>query len=150
MENNFNEQPSGLTLDLQAQEALQSSAKWTLFLAILGFIGIGFMILAGILMSVVSSSAPTGLEGNPVFGQMRGYIAIFYIIFAALYFPPTYYLYQYSTGIKNGILSQDSFSISEAFVALKSHHKFLGISIIVIFSLYIVMIVGMVAMFAIH
>jgi hypothetical protein len=150
MENNYSETPqTGLLLDRQGQEALLGSAKWSLFLAVMGFIGIALMVLVGIFMSVAMSAIPDGLGDNSPFAMIRGYLSIFYIIMAALYFPPVYYLYKYATGMKNGIASQDTVSVSEALVALKSHHKFLGVSIIVIFSLYILFIIGAVAFFAI-
>lgn len=149
MENNFTEKPnSELVLDAEAQNALLGSAKWCLFLAIMGFIGLAFMVIAAILMSVTANAIPDNFGQNSPVGMLKGYISIFYIILAALYFPPTYYLYKYSTDIKSGIADQKSITISEALVSLKSHHKFLAISIIVVMSLYVVMIFGFVAMFA--
>lgn len=142
------ENQNSLHLNDQAVDALKESAKWSMFLAIMGFIGIGFMILAAIFMSSMMSMVPDSSASNNPFGMMKGFISIFYIVLAALYFAPIYYLYKYAADMKSGLNSNDSDVVSNALVALKSHHKFLGISIIVVISLYILMIIGFVVFFA--
>jgi hypothetical protein len=148
MENNFSEIPnSSLFLDLQAQEALKESAKWCLFIAIIGFIGLGFLILIAIFMAINVNSLPDNFAENSSFVNMKAYISIVYVLLAALYFPFVYYLYKYASDMKLGIASQNTATISEALVSLKAHHKFLGVSIIVLMSIYIFMIVGVIVMF---
>ena len=134
-----------LSLNDLAIEALRESAKWCMFLAIVGFIGIGFMILAGGFMMVAMST----IANNPAFGGvplggLKAYIGLIYIVIAALYFFPIYYLYKYATGTKRALESSNSDVLSDALVNLKSHHKFLGITTIVVISLYIVVIIGVV------
>lgn len=139
------ENQSKLELNEQAVDALRSSAKWCIFLAIMGFIGIGFMILFALLMTSVMSMMPT----TPgMFGNMKGFLSGFYIVLAVIYFPPVYYLFKYAVDMKNALLSSSSDLVGTALGYLKSHHKFLGISIIVLISLYIVLIIGMIALFA--
>lgn len=135
------ENQTNLELNSIAVDSLRSSAKWSMFLAILGFIGIGFMVVAAIFMGTIMSMVPS--DDSP-FGAMKGFISIIYILFAALYFPPTYYLFKYASDMKNALMYQKSDMVSDALVALKSHHKYLGISIIVFLSLYIIGIFGMV------
>lgn len=139
------ENQTNLELNSIAVDALRSSAKWSMFLAILGFIGIGFMVVAAIFMGTIMSMVPS--DASP-FGAMKGFISIIYILFAALYFPPTYYLFKYASDMKNALMYQKSDMVSDALVALKSHHKYLGISIIVFISLYILGVIGMVIFFA--
>ena len=136
---------SNLELNTIALGALKESAKWSMFLAILGFIGIGFMIIAAIFMGSVMSFLPD--DGTPM-SAMKGFVSIIYIIFAALYFPPTYYLFKYASDMKNALINSNSDTITDAFVSLKSHHKYLGISIIVVMSLYFIGIIGMVIFYA--
>ena len=95
-----------LSLNDLAIEALRESAKWCMFLAIVGFIGIGFMILAGGFMMVAMST----IANNPAFGGvplggLKAYIGLIYIVIAALYFFPIYYLYKYATGTKRALES---------------------------------------------
>lgn len=138
MENKIN-----LELNEQAVAALRESAKWSYFLSILGFIGIGFMLLAAIFMGSIMAAVPNDPygQGGP-FGMMKGFISILYVIIALLYFFPILYLYRYASGMKQGLLLSDSDTVSNALVNLKSHHKFLGITAIVIISLYILIIIG--------
>jgi hypothetical protein len=139
------ENQTNLELNEQAIDALRESAKWSLFLSIMGFIGIGFMIIAAIFMGSVMSMLP---NDNSPFGAMKGFISIIYVVLAALYFPPTYYLFKYSSDIKNGLISRSSNAVSEALISLKKHHKYLGISLIVIIALYVIGIFAMVVFFA--
>lgn len=144
------ENQNGMNINEQAVDALRESAKWSTFLAILGFIGIGFMILAALLMgsitSIMPDSSPYG--GVNPFGAMKGVISIFYAIMAAIYFMPVYYLYKYASEMKNALMVRNSEMVSNALVHLKSHHKFLGIMMIVLISLYIILIIGMAVFFA--
>lgn len=135
-----------LSLNELAIAALRESAKWCMFLAIVGFIGIGFMVIAGLFMAAAMSA----VGNNPAFDSMNGfgaikaYIGILYIVIAALYFFPIYYLYKYAAGTKQSLQSGNSDDLSDALVNLKSHHKFLGITTIVVISMYILMIIGVV------
>lgn len=140
------ENQNKLILNDLAIDALRESAKWCMFLAIVGFIGIGFMLIAGAFMTAVFSAFP---ESNPVFGGdtnplagFKSYFGIIYIVFALLYFFPIYYLYKYAAGTKQAFASGNSEVLSNALVNLKSHHKFLGITTIVVISLYILIIIG--------
>lgn len=141
------EDQNNLVLNEQAIAAIRESSKWCLFLSIIGFVGIAFMIMVGLFMSVAISAIPE----NPAFpggmnplGAIKAYFGIMYIVIAVLYFFPIYYLYKYATGTKRALESGNSNVLSDALVNLKSHHKFLGITTIVIISLYIVIIIGVI------
>jgi hypothetical protein len=142
------ENQTNLELNAQAEDALRVSAKWSMFLAIMGFIGIGLMVLAAIFMTSAMSMVPDDVYGNSPFGAMKGFISIIYFFMAAIYFVPVYYLFKYAAGMKEALVVRNSDLVSDALVFLKSHHKFLGIMMIVLISLYILIIVGMVVYFA--
>lgn len=142
------ENQNNLTLNDQAVDALRISAKWTMFLSILGFIGIGFMLLFAVFMSSVMAAIPTTTPGpdnmalGGMMGAMKGFMTGLYVIIAVIYFFPIHYLYKYSKGIKSAIESGNSDILCDALVHLKSHHKFLGIMAIVCISLYILFFIG--------
>ena len=140
------ENQPNLELNEQAVDALRTSAKWSMFLSIMGFIGIGFMILGAIAMTSVMSMIPS--SSMSPFGNLKGIISGVYIVMAIIYFFPVYYLFKYASDMKNALLSSSSDMVGVALGYLKSHHKYLGISIIVIISLYIIFMIGMIAMFA--
>jgi len=136
-------EPQGLILLPDAQYALHQSGKWANFLAIMGFIGSGFMVLGGlftgVFMSAVSTFAgPSG--GFP--GAFGGLISVFYIGLAVIYFVISRHLYRYAGGIKNGIDFQSPDEVSKAFQRLHSFFKFNGIMVIIIISLYVLVVIG--------
>jgi hypothetical protein len=140
-------QNNGMQLEEVAKDYLRESAKWSMFLAILGFIGIGFLALLAIIMTSVMSMAP---EIPGPFGAIKGFISIFYLVFAIIYLFPIYYLYKYADSTKKAVNSGNTQLLTKAFSNLKSHHKFLGIAAIIIIALYIigaiVMVIGFSAM----
>ncbi len=52
----------GAQITSKSQAFLKETAKWTGFLSILGFIGVGFIVLAALLMLTVGSSFMADLE----------------------------------------------------------------------------------------
>jgi hypothetical protein len=124
---------------------LVESAKWGKFLAIMGYIGIGLLILLALGMMAMGSASPLfpGMSVNV------GAVGLFYIVLAALYFFPVYYLHQFSLKMKQGLTSQDPQSITTGFRNLKSLFKFMGILTIVILSIYALVIVIVVVVAAV-
>src|SRR4051812_1899953 len=86
----------GLVLTNEAQSYLLEAGKWTKFLAIMGFIFCGLILLAaifvGTLFSIMSKFSPGG-QGIPE--GIGGVLSGFYIVIDVLYFFFPYYLYQF-------------------------------------------------------
>lgn len=135
-----------LKLNHLAVAALRESAKWCMFLAIVGFISIAFMLIVGVFMSLMMPSISDAFyEGNTrmnPFNAVKGFLGIFYIILAVIYFFPVYYLLNYAKGMKQALETGNEQILSDAFVNLKSHHKFLGIFTIVMLAVYALAIIG--------
>lgn len=111
-------------------------AKWAKFLSIIGFIGIGLMFLAAIVMMVAGaalSNFSSEYSRSPIGAGMVGFI---YIIMAVLYFFPVLYLFKSAVSLKKGIINNDEIILTDGFQNLKSHYKFIGIMMIVVLSLY--------------
>ena len=138
MENNLHvENGDNLVIDWRSKEFLKETAKWTKFLAILGFVGIGFMVLG----SLVMLFAPSSLMSNgdfPFGGKI--FMMLLYLAFAVLYYFPISYLYQFSENTKKAIENNDNNAIRDAFEFLKSHYKFMGILTIILLAFYAIMI----------
>lgn len=132
-------QNNSLVLTDYAKDFLRESTKWTKFLAIVGFIGIGLMVVAALLMGIFSLFMSDNMNGARHFPS--GIISILYLIMAGLYYLPVYYLFKYSSETKKALDSNDSDLLEEGLENLKSHHKFLGITMIIILSLYLLLIV---------
>ena len=138
MEDNLHvENGENLIIDWRSKEFLKETAKWTKFLAILGFVGIGLMVLG----SLVMLFAPSSLMSNgdfPFGGKI--FMMLLYLAFAVLYYFPISYLYQFSENTKKAIENNDNNAIRDAFEFLKSHYKFMGILTIILLSFYAIMI----------
>ncbi|MPL56625.1 hypothetical protein SDC9_02114 [bioreactor metagenome] len=138
MEDNLHvENGENLVIDWRSKEFLKETAKWTKFLAILGFVGIGLMVLG----SLVMLFAPSSLMSNgdfPFGGKI--FMMLLYLAFAVLYYFPISYLYQFSENTKKAIENNDNNAIRDAFEFLKSHYKFMGILTIILLAFYAIII----------
>ena len=138
MEDNLHvENGENLVIDWRSKEFLKETAKWTKILAILGFVGIGLMVLG----SLVMLFAPSSLMSNgdfPFGGKI--FMMLLYLAFAVLYYFPISYLYQFSENTKKAIENNDNNAIRDAFEFLKSHYKFMGILTIILLSFYAIII----------
>ena len=113
---------------------LQESAKWSKFMAIVGFVGIGLMVLVSLFMAIGFSSM--GTANMPELPFSMSVFSIIYVLFAAIYFFPVYYLYQYATKTSAALHSKNKQLLTDGLENLKSHHKFLGIFTLILVSLY--------------
>ena len=71
-------------------------------------------------------------------------MAVVYLLIAALYFFPVYYMNKFEPTAKAAFTNNDSKILTTSFRYLKSHYKFIGIMALVIFALYLLMFVGMI------
>lgn len=120
---------------------LKETTSWSYFLAILGFIGIGFMLLFGLFFSFIMGNMP---GGNPyaAIGLNPSYLGLVYVVISLFYFFPVFYLFNFSKKIKSALKSKNNDDLTSAFSNLKSHYKFMGIFAIVIIGLYALIFIG--------
>lgn len=111
---------------------LDTARKWSMFLAILGFISVGLLVL----VALFAGTALALFADSPISPVIGVAIAIFYLIIAVLYFFPVYYLFNFSSKAKHAVNSLDSKTLTESMHFLKAHYKFLGIMVIVMLALY--------------
>ena len=121
---------------------LAEARKWAKFIAILGFIGIGFMVLAGFFMGF-AMTAVKAFSPQP-FPFPTGFFTFFYFIVAIIYFFPVYYLYKFSEDLKRALDMGMEEQLTSAFRWLKSHYKFIGIIMIVSIAFGILMFFGVI------
>ena len=114
-----------LSLNSKINNFLLETAKWAKFLAIVGFVFIGLMVLAALFMIGAGASASRipGFAGGTVFA------GITYLIMAVLYYFPTQYLYNFAVKMKLAIQNSQQNNLEDGFENLKSLFKFTGIYI---------------------
>ena len=121
-----------LSISKEIGNYLLETSKWGKFLAIIGYIGMGLLILLALFMMFgLSHLSPFSAMPYPM-----GIFGFIYIIMAVIYYFPVTYLYKFSIQMKQGLLSNDSMTVSSGFQNLKSLFKFMGILTIVILSIY--------------
>nr|WP_315151095.1 hypothetical protein [uncultured Flavobacterium sp.] len=143
--NELEEEVLELHLNDSAKGFLREAAKWAYFLSILGYIMIGFFVVfalfAGAIFSSVGQMMP--IEQMGMFSSSFGMIiTFFYLLIAALYFFPIYYLNKFASNLKLALKNNDSGTLANSFEYLKSHYKFIGIMAIVTLSFYALFIIG--------
>jgi hypothetical protein len=137
------EQPTENLLDLQidpeSNSYLSEAAKWSKFLAIMGFIMCGLLVILGLFSASIYGSASHAIGG--AFSEMGGFmIAAFYFVFAVVYFFPCLYLLRFSSKMQAALRSNNQQELNNSFSNLKSCFRFMGILTIVVISLYVIVI----------
>ncbi|MGB2128072.1 MAG: hypothetical protein ACPHXR_01215 [Flavicella sp.] len=121
-----------LQLNDQVKAYFQEIGKWARFLGIVGYIGIGLLL-------VVSFAVPYFISflGASELSQIPpSTLATVYFILAGVYFFPVNYLYKFGVKIKSSMAHADEISFEEAVKNLKSHYKFIGVFTLILISMY--------------
>lgn len=117
-------------LESRTREYLTTAGKWGKFLAILGFIGCGLILI--IAMIGLSMARSTNMP----------WVILIYIAIAILYYLPSLYLYRFSAAAIDTGQTGSSTDLEEAMLNLKKFLKFVGIFVIFIISIYIIIFIG--------
>ena len=119
---------------------LNTTRKWTMFLAILGFIGIGVLLGAGVVAGLFLSVFNTT---DTKLGFPESLIIIIVIVLALISFFPVLYLFRFSKHTTEAVRTHDKEKLHEAFWNLKAYYVYVGILIIVVLVLYLVFFIAL-------
>lgn len=124
-----------LNIDNDIIGFLKETSSWTYFLSILGFFGIGLIVILGLYFSLIAS---TNDAFNPYAGTgfSMAYFGLIYIIMGAIYIIPIIYLFNFSRKMKAALKTKSNVDLKSAFSNMKSHYKFIGIFTLIVISLY--------------
>ncbi len=133
-----------MELNQEAKEFLNEAAKWATILSIIGFITIGLMVIMSFSIGSILANMP-----NSNLGVSTQMLSMFYLILAGVFFIPVYLLFQFGVKTKMAIANNDTDMLTFGLKKLKSHYKFIGIVMIIIFGMNILMLLigGLAAMF---
>lgn len=126
-----------MQLNETAKGFLRETAKWAYFLSIIGYIGLGLIVLLAIFAGTIFSSLGN-MGGMGTMNAMGGgtFITVFYLVFAVIYFFPIYYLNKFASNMKAAFRDNNTELLTSSLGYLKSHYKFIGIFTLIIVSLY--------------
>lgn len=141
---NFEETtPPVLVVTEEMRSHIYEIAKWTSFLAIVGFVFAGIATIGAF---TVGSAMQTNPELSKAMGQMGNAggsaFTIIALIWAFVIFYPSLLMFKYATKAKLGVLYGEQANLNEAFAKLKSLFKFWGVAAIVFVSFYLLAIVA--------
>jgi hypothetical protein len=119
---------------------LLTAAKWGKFLAILGFVFTGLMILAGIFMSFALGMLPEEMAPLNLPFSARIF-SVIYIIIAGIYIVPVISLNSFCNNVIKAVNLSSTEYLTKSIRNLKRLFVFIGVSTIVILSIYILAIV---------
>lgn len=132
-----------LVFNEEIKEHLKAGAKWGKFLAIMGYIGIGVMLLVSIIVMAMGPALSRMNNAN-VFERFR-FVFIIYIVIAIVYLFPLTYLYRFCDKALNGIKYNDQNQINGSIKNLRLFFQFKGILLIIILAIYVLITVFAIA-----
>jgi hypothetical protein len=133
----------GMGIDPTTRIHLADAARWARFLAIIGFIVCGIIVVIGIFAGSVftfitsrySEATTTGFTSG-----MGAVMTVFYLIFALIYFFPCLYLFRFSSHMKKALASNDQNTLTSSFQNLKIMFRYVGILTIIVLAFYAIVI----------
>lgn len=136
-----------LTIDEEAKAQLLETVRWTKFIAIMGFVFLGLLVIFGLFASAGISmmSEMSGVSGMRGLGGALGVgMMIVYLLVGLLNFFPTYYLYKYSVLIKPAIHSGNQEQFNLALSYQRRMYKFIGVLFLIVVAIYAIMFIFMI------
>ena len=133
-----------LVVSEKSKAYLKTAAMWSKFMAILGFVGVGFIVL-GVIVLVITGSI---LEDELDFPFPIALLGIPYLAMAVLVFFPTMYLFLFSQKTAKASTINQTILLEDAFDYLKCYWKFKGILTIILiaFCLFILPVIVIIAL----
>lgn len=147
METNEQTNP-GLHIDLANRSSLTEAAKWGKFLAIVGFVMCGLIVILAFFIGTIMTSLGAlgsmgdmegmeGMGGSGLPGFMGGaFLTVLYLLIGLLYFFPCLFLFRFADKMQLALRSEDQQYLTTSFENLKSLFKFMGILTIIVLCLY--------------
>jgi hypothetical protein len=118
---------------------IDTTRKWSMFIAILGFIAIGLVIIIGLIAGVFLSAFNSG-DAQLGSAEMI-LIFVLLLLMMAIYFFPLLYLYRFSKHAGNAVRTMDKDLMAEAFRYLRKYYVFIGILTIVVLAFYVIALI---------
>lgn len=133
-------QPLELKITNHMIDSMRSTRPWAMFLSVLGFISVGFMVIAAMGIMVLGSVLPQHIDGFPavLMGALYIFMSFFYLV-------PAIYLFRYSSAIGRFLDSMTASEMESALSYQKSFWKFVGIVAIIMFVFAILGIIAAIA-----
>jgi hypothetical protein len=127
-----------IELEPETLKHLDSTRKWAMFLAIMGFIFLGLLLIIGIIAGTFLSAFGTGQKG---LGIPESLMFIPFLLIAAIYFFPVFFLFRFSKHTSHAIHTLDKTELHKGIKNLRLYFTYIGILIIIVLSIYVVILI---------
>jgi hypothetical protein len=144
MDQNQDSSLFGLTIDPISKNHLSEAARWAKFLAIVGFVMCGLLVIisifAGSLLSGMGSRYGRYESDADMGGALAVTVVVIYLVIAILLFLPYLFLFRFATKMKAALVSNDQQILNGSFQNLKIMFRYVGIFTIIVLSIYAIML----------
>jgi uncharacterized BrkB/YihY/UPF0761 family membrane protein len=127
-----------IEIEQETLNHLNTTRKWAMFLAIIGFIILGLIVVIGLIAGTFLTAFNSG---EKALGIPESLMFVPILILAVIYFFPVLFLFRFSKHTSHAIQTLDNLEFHKAVKNLKSFFAYIGILIIIILSLYIVVLI---------
>ena len=117
---------------------LNTTRKWAMFLAIIGFIFLGLLIVIGLLAGTFLTAFSSGEKG---LGIPESLMFVPVLLLTVICFFPVLFLFRFSKHASHAIQTLDKLTLHKSFKNLKFYFVYIGILIIIILSFYLVVLI---------
>ncbi|OYW75359.1 MAG: hypothetical protein B7Z37_13705 [Verrucomicrobia bacterium 12-59-8] len=125
---------------------LSATRPWVRFMSVLMWIGVALMLLVAAGMGLVSVlGAAKSISSGPLGGVQLVVFAVIYGVLAFLYIFPAIKLWKYANRIGSLGATRSVADLDAALNEQRSFWKFVGVMTIIMISLYLVAVIGFVA-----
>ena len=131
-----------LVINHHSKVEMRSAAGWAKFLAIVGFIFSGLIILFGLILVPVVAGFNTSDTATPLTATSATVLIVFYLLMGLLYFLPNFFMFRFAKMTEEALKDNSAVELADAFANLKRTFKFVGILTIVGLAFYLLVIVG--------
>lgn len=104
--------------------------KWAKFIAVVMFVMIGMMVIAGFFMGFAMNALST-MSVRQAMPFPSFFFTIIYLVIAVVYFFPVLYLYRFSQHLGNAIMMGSAEELTTSFQFLSKHYNFVGVLMII-------------------
>ncbi len=115
-----------LRIDEACQMHLKETAKWAKFLAIVGFVITGIIVLVALFAGAILAEMP----GSEAAGVGAGLVTFIYIIIAIIYFFLSLYLYRFAVSMQSALNTSNQEELAKSFMNLKLMNRLIGIIVL--------------------
>ncbi len=127
-----------IDIDQDTLNDLNITRKWTMFLAVIGYIFLGLFVILGLLAGTFLSAFKSG---ETFLGIPEAYTLIVIPVSAIILFFPGVYLFRYSKYMAIAVHNSDKKALHLSLKNLKNYFVYLGILVIAILILYLIALV---------